>query len=92
MQDRYIGNHNEFGDGNKIQSDDNSKVYIKDKYLYDWSLKSLEKTFDFSTYAIKCIVLLNGSACIAILAFVGDLLPWIKSINCILFALGCFVV
>ncbi len=68
MHDRIIGNGNNVGDNNSIQSSNDS---FKTGYHKEWGIKSFEKTVDFSTHAIRYCLLLNGSACVALLAFLG---------------------
>ena len=92
MNDRNFKDGIFFENTDNVQSEDDLEEYIDgDKYSYDWSLRSFEKTLDFSSYAIKCGVLFNGSAIIAILAFIGDLSPHIRDMSCIIWSLWFFV-
>ncbi len=106
MKNRKIGNNNILGKNSVIQSNKNRiwqnkrNEYHSITYLTEWSLRSFEKTFDFSNAAIKSCLLINGGACIALLAFLGEIAQletWKCSLHGILMTLlscawGCIFV
>ena len=89
MNDRHIGDNNTIQ--SPVQNGDNYK-----QYLLNWCLFSHKQCTVFSENSIRGLFLLNGSACIALLAFWGSLIDHEKAIphwqvlSLVCFVLGCF--
>lgn len=78
-------------------SDDERRQWFLD-FTKTWCVSSSIQTMTFSSNAIRTCLLLNGMACVAILAFLGNLSGKSQGVNhlhicsLICFAIGCLVV